>query len=132
MIDSKDLRLNNWVEYLDEVYRVHGIKYEPLASAKYRVILLPAGYGKMINWINPIPLTHKILTENCGFDFIKYNHLQKHWAVKHNSKLFEFHSYEDKSGFYYESSLCDFELRSLNQLQNLFYALTGQELEVKF
>lgn len=77
----------------------------------------------------PIPLTAEILTEWCGFKsdhpayyyiFIEDDVFQVYY---NNSGL---HLYGVKYRYEYLT-----EIKYLHQLQNLYFALTGQELEVK-
>jgi len=76
--------------------------------------------------IEPIPLTPEILVEKCGFV----------WEVYYQGYHFDKYIIrEDNDGFRILSSVNrTYQIRGnikyLHQLQNLYFALTGQELEV--
>ena len=68
--------------------------------------------------IQPIPLTEEILLK-CGFekDENKMFVFNRKVIYKKNDNTFHFYC-------------CDIEIKYLHQLQNLYFALTGQELEI--
>ena len=70
--------------------------------------------------LNPIPLTEEWLLKfgfekKIGWDDLIYH-------VKNNVDLYEF-----LSGYEYY----DFHIKHVHQLQNLYFALTGEELKIK-
>lgn len=130
MIKANELRIGNYILYLNEIYIVQGLKYEVNApSEKWRVTFSTIDgkltNAKTANWINPIPLTPEILEKWCGLrsgsDCIHCNNF--FLSIAQNSKG----AWEDPEryeGIPYEP------INYLHQLQNLFFALTGTELTV--
>lgn len=92
------------------------------------------GLGKcyVYNVINPIPLTEEILLK-CGFekDGVKwpsYRHFKFKTLTIEIGVLgdkYSFRKYLSK-----DKSLHLVDIKYLNQLQNLYFALTGEELEI--
>lgn len=83
-----------------------------------------------VNYINlePIPLTEEILL-NCGFELInnefyrtKNHELNLFWTVNKNKMIPEYTEKRLVTGY---------DFKHLHQLQNLYFALTGKELEIK-
>lgn len=69
-----------------------------------------------------IPLTEEIILK-CGFEFEKI----VGWYIKDGIEIFF-----NKKGRYFKGNYpIKIHIRYVHQLQNIFYALTGQELEVK-
>ena len=97
--------------------------------------------------IQPIPLTEEILLK-CGFVKVKNKDKEDlreyigHTAQKAKYAIFDtdiFITKVDKRGLLHRSIDCDFmvlfyhksiPIKYLHQLQNLYFALTGQELEI--
>lgn len=111
MIDVKELRIGNYLN-------IHG---EPAP------IQIGWFYASELGKLPPheaIPLTPEIL-ENCGFTFspeLTFRGLRlslkfARWAPDH--------------GLQVDSPFGDTTIKSLHQLQNWFYCLTGWKLEVK-
>lgn len=76
--------------------------------------------------IKPIPLTHELL-EKCGFAKAGSNY-EKDWLLLHTHlerQTFDFLLYESSS-----RKLKATPILYLHQLQNLVFALTGEELEI--
>lgn len=122
MIRPEELRLGNIViakssSYEDVPIKITGITSTFLNGIAY-IINLPVS-GITINDIEPIPLTEELLLK-CGFKphyfGIKtyYNPLLE---LDHDLKLM---------GVDY-----NIQVKHLHQLMNLYFALTGKELEVK-
>ena len=114
-----ELRIGNWIKSPIE----SGGKFE-------KVIRLDSdkdGYNHFIDHCNPIPLTEDILL-NCGFEYMYKNEwLSKGmFGIRADLKYFVYGFptlYTDKELF-----VCN--IKHLHQLQNLYFALTGEELEV--
>lgn len=109
MIKANELRLGNWV--LD-VY-----------DNKVKVTII----DDTVDWAKPIPLTPEIL-EKSGF--VK----QMEWTycieIQVGQKLVYYLG--EKGWSIGNKNYSDFEnLKYLHQLQNLYHALTGEELEIK-
>jgi len=116
MIDARDLRIGNLV-------------YSPMMNDNFKISNLTDEYNPTCQ---PIPLTEEWLVR-LGFQkeskeyFIKINN--------HSNLLLFYSTFHDK--YYY---FADVERRQYNstlpmlyvhQIQNLYYSLTGQELEMK-
>lgn len=87
------------------------------------------------NWYSPIPITPEIL-ERCGFvvsdmgghynDIYEFNNV----SIADSSKVspfnycYEYHKNKEQKKWFRG-------INYLHELQNLFFALTGQELEIK-
>ncbi len=109
MIQANELRIGNWVkdaEYLSDNYMVVRMVSSDLDA-------------------RPIPLTPKIL-EKAGFRYKNFTHNLNKLSI-----CLPGNSYKD--GRTYFNSWCIIEgiPNSLHQLQNLYFALTGTELEIK-
>jgi len=138
MIDPKQLRIGNWV--LVEIAKSLGE-----TEVKYRSERVDSIFVDGINmeWdhemsdythaekVRPILLTPEIL-EKCGFSdrgftnvgFFKNYWLPNKWTICYCIKTTEIHT----SGLYYAAHANDIEVKYLHQLQNLYFALTGTEL----
>lgn len=120
MIHEKELRIGNWVNFIPD----NGDFIVSSIDASNRL-------SKTINGlcpddIKPIPLTDKILLK-CGFEINK-THCTK-WINDINTFIIS--ERKNKTWF-----LCDTDVNTsfkyLHQLQNLYFALTQKELEIKF
>jgi hypothetical protein len=130
---ANELRIGNWVMaynspvQIESIDKDGGINYTS-ANDEWTV---DYWFVYQIKEIDPIPLTPEIL-EKAGFSN-PYNigyHLyidkentegfginfdDEGWDIGQNHEMFKFHS----------------ELKHLHQLQNLYYALTGEELQIE-
>lgn len=110
MKKANELRLGNWVLWETEYALINGI---------YAVeVFFKCGDSSLINNISGIPLTPEIL-EKAGF--IK--------CSCGGYKTPELHLYIDKDGFMFDKKY-RIGIKYLHQLQNLIFALTGEELTV--
>lgn len=80
------------------------------------------GYGKCFgfNEIDPIELTEHWLLK-FGFEKLNYTYLAKGLAV-HNHDIVSFYMLYEQNRTY---------IKYVHQLQNLYFALTGEELKIK-
>jgi hypothetical protein len=114
MIDARELRIGNWVD------DSKGILYQ-IEKSDFEF--------KNFNITTPIPLTTEILVK-CGF-YSKYKSVHMQWNIGGfylHQKSDENDAHElipEEQVFYYEFM---YEIKYLHQLQNLYYALTGIEL----
>ena len=129
-ITAQELRIGNWV--------YDGEKKRNCAIEEIRgesVLLDPSPYaGTKLSWLMPIPLTPDVL-KKCGFD--KYNDglAMDAWASGQNARFdlwFTSGRLYIKSRYEAEHSNLDAHylphIRYLHQLQNLYFSLTGTEL----
>lgn len=126
MIDPKELRIGNWVIFDGRHEQILGDISGPHGT-----------YPESGNNLSPIPLTPEIL-EKCGFEVYKDNPYWKnpnyvfyHLTIGYESfpiaivdgEIVKYFACEDD-----EYSWFGRPIISLHQLQNLYFALTGTEL----
>jgi hypothetical protein len=115
MIKANELRIGNWYFEFGMPRQATGLLIYKLESIRIR--------DKIAIDISPIPLTPEIL-EKCGFR--EYGPFSP-WLT-----LGSF-SWSDPAGISYEideeSAMLD-HIKYLHQLQNLYYAVTGEELTI--
>lgn len=111
-MEAKELRIGNYYNSHGTFKKVTPNTIEELFESKNRT------------WIQPIPLTEEILLK-CGF--IKEKEENKQFYQCYNKGNFQIH--EDKGNFYYTAQWW-VKLKHLHSIQNLFFALTGEELEI--
>lgn len=123
MIQPNELRIGNWVK--DERGRlvtIHGIE----SNWNYVWLNHLNGHGIYClekERIEPIPLTPEVL-EKCGFfEYISY-------YLKSGVRITKFLQHGGVDFAYTGDSIYT-EVKHLHQLQNLYFALTGEELEYK-
>lgn len=133
MIKANELRLGNYfklgVKYVDlksftrtDIYPIETTIY---VGYNDRLKNHPIAFGEL----EPIPLTEEILLK-CGF-VTRYPNV--------NDKYFEFEEFIINSfsrGKAFKLNIncaiyTDLEIKHLHQLQNLYFALTNKELEIK-
>ena len=121
MIQPTELRIGNYIEYDGNYYKI-----DSLSRGLPTLNTLAFGIGVVdYNNINPIPLTEEILIK-CGFKRI---HQSKFRAV--DIHIFCY-LHETMNGDW----ILDIDgrtisvVKSLHQLQNLYHAITGNELEI--
>jgi hypothetical protein len=130
MENASELRIGNWITYFGNYGRIESIKKDGCVYLVYGK-LEQGNFGNVIEAIEPIPLTPEIL-EKCGF-------------VKTESKSYRtgkevvFYAYH-KDGLVYNTiqvlwwlfnRVMPNQIKHLHQLQNLYFALTGEELTFK-
>lgn len=121
MIPQNELKGSNWV------------------LRENQMIQIKSG-SDIDNYLNydPVPVTHDIM-KKCGFDTMDYEIDVIDWAIQETEKLFSISQngipVEDQPYlFEYENGYGDdieLEVKSLHQLQNLYFAITMKELEYK-
>lgn len=96
--------------------------------------------GNFLKFLKPIPITSEIL-EKCGFKLINEHYIISHYDVDY---CFKYADFRDDYGFYIEYTDSPFPgdqshkyfisagTRYLHQLQNLIFALTGEELKYNY
>lgn len=116
-----ELRIGNFVNTLDGILKVDGI-------GEYVLI---EKYAYSFSDIKPIPLTEEILLK-CGFVYTDEENEYMSLIVGFNSKLIS----SDKSAnfnsvwLHKEIPYTLMEFKYLHQLQNLYFTLTNQELQI--
>lgn len=132
MIDPFELRLRNWIFRNGKPAQVWTNGQDDLQLIDETGIGIYRNNGDC----QPIPLTRDLL-EKCGAEEMRDDGREPDgWRLYYSA------SYNDSGKDYFcvwnelpDSLLCDnysaAPLKYLHQLQNLYYCLTGQELEVK-
>ena len=132
-INAKELKLGSWVLFSPSGKKAaaseRSVQVTELLTKS--CITSDKGLGLELFYesssIKPIPLSGDILLA-CGF----VNSTDVHWCVPSNdpSKSFEICVWSDHVS-YTMSNHFHLILNSLHQLQNLYHALTGEEMEIK-
>ena len=125
MINANELRIGNWV--LDE--NNNQVQCIGWLSGCIITFVDNVPVGKKDEKFSPIPLAPEIL-EKCGF--VKQNY---YINEVYGNANFKFKQHADKS---YDIEIIGFTDQGINvsiyflhQLQNIYYALTGEELTIK-
>lgn len=128
MVDVKELRIGNWVYYLGCRAKINSIS---VSSSCGYVSTFSSGIVTQ-NQIEPIPLTEDLILK-CGFTE-SYSD-SKGYIYSINGVKF-LRCFFDIPSFFIETEedddLFNRPIDNLHQLQNIYYALIGQELEVEF
>ena len=132
MIAANELRIGNWVMYDNRLFQIEAISRSlPCLNTD------EFGIG-VVDWnnINPIPLTPEIL-EKCGLKNVE-NPKQYGWYISVGNRELcwchaDYISLEFKVGQLDDfcDTIKDIDCKHLHQLQNLYFALTGEELIYK-
>jgi len=128
MIQPTELRIGNSVFYEGEVWFIDSIHQDVCGVMKGE-----RGAIILYNRMSPIPLTPEIL-EKCGFG---ENPQHEHPAFDEYSLLSNNRfAIGDFNGEYWvvdgiDQWLLEHKIYYLHQLQNLYFALTGEELKVQ-
>ena len=126
MIDSKDLRIGNYMQREDgSIFKVDANDIKIISEWKNPFAPLPS----------PIPLNVHLIE---SFLFKKiYNQYQFGWYMEVQDRVLCWcHSdtisleFKPTQCDIYDNTLFDFKCEYVHQLQNLFYSLTGKELEL--
>jgi len=123
MIKSSELRLGNFVLHQNEQLPICSIHSDETVRLLKNSISIGC-FSTKRDLIEPIPLTPEIL-ENAGFEFKPTGEevFERIW------KIGSFEIWEHDSGFCHD--YCNGgDIHSLHQLQNLYFALTGEELDI--
>jgi hypothetical protein len=127
MIKANELRIGNWIQGPDGVNRL----VENIHQYSFNESLVGDDVieGCLLSCFSGIPLTPEIL-EKCGFG-LRPNRISI-WGngrvllwLGHTGAIAYLKKEDTDGGIYIPSSVMN-----LHQLQNLFYALTGEELPV--
>jgi hypothetical protein len=113
---TAELRIGNWIiEPNNEdknPFQIFSIYDEP-KNEKLN--------GLPINYFQPIPLTEEWLNK---FDFITTYGTWKFRGI-------EYYSIESNGSLYFDDQYTATDIKYVHQLQNLYFALTGEELTIK-
>lgn len=126
MIQANELRIGSWVLTKNLYAKVEGI----VDSENISIAI--DGYNSLnlsINQIKPIKLTEDNII-SCGF-----RHIGLYDNVYHSDNFRIYLNKKLKIGLLkldHDSDQLEIEIRSVHQLQNVYFILTGEELEVSF
>jgi hypothetical protein len=114
---ANELRIGNWYQnHKGEYQQITPRFFSSLAGGLSWEDQKAAGYSELSGYFHPIPLSPEIL-EKCGF------------KDEYGNGRYYFDGFE-----YYNGKLwfrtAEIKIQYLHQLQNLYFALTGEELEV--
>ena len=129
MIDVRELRVGSYVYLFRSITpsKITDIGYSEIEKDRYEAGGLSSGsvFRTYVDNLNPIPVTNELLIK-CGFRKEKDSFYR---ADLGNIVLIQY-------GYYIQLMECTSEtipvvkIEFLHQLQNLYYSLTGRELEV--
>lgn len=126
MINPKELRIGNWV--LDTIYLEEDEIGKPL-KIEYFHFTQPGDY------FSPIPLTPEIL-EKAGFRAVDAEiegftrvHGRPFYSIVSKSQIFTLT--DEPYGVWHYIDFPYTRLQYLHQLQNLYFALTGEDLNIE-
>ncbi|HEY1044972.1 MAG TPA: hypothetical protein VGF79_00940 [Bacteroidia bacterium] len=123
MINVRELRLGNWVSLLGDFHQIDGIYLDfNLGSVHLEGNAIYNNADK----IEPIPITEEILLK-CGFE--KKEEIGKYIGYS-NVAISIWHNKVNNTFLVDNISKVEVYIEHLHQLQNLIYALSGQELEI--
>lgn len=129
MIDIKELRIGNWV------YENHLGKKDTVASiySNGYVQLNVMRSSSNLDYISPISLTPEIL-EKCGFVKLSYNRGNAKTTYIYGGAFEICFASNNHITTYICATNSEYDIKVnckyLHQLQNIFYDLTGKELEI--
>lgn len=127
-MEAKELRIGNYVELLGHVVEIECISRLPMLNEMYWLKCKKYVDTKIIHF-KPIPLTEEWLIK-FGFYYSDDENEFLELKLMHNVKL-----YADYSNNFSTAILRikenEVKIKHVHQLQNLFFVLTGEELEIK-
>lgn len=117
-VTYQELRIGNIVHYKNHI-KFHTLRVTCLDEKKIKL----GGCFRRYDQVIPMPLTKDVLVDWCGFvcdeakDIYNKNGLKLRYNSERNSA---------------EIQLCGkvLEITSLHQLQNLYYTITGEDIEI--
>lgn len=119
---AQELRIRNIVEWNRHFLVVRSINQDYIESDLW---------SKPINELYGVPLTEEILFDWFGFNKSKLVGYDYKFYNGFFIKYFRVIFYPDGCKVSFGGSIIDIEIKYFHQLQNLYFALTGEELEVK-
>jgi hypothetical protein len=118
MIQANELRIGNWIKHDPSYVENQNFIVSDIRTHREKTV-----NGIEIDDCSPIPLTEKILLK-CGAQM----QIDKNRFILSGYDIYFF---TDKIVFNPNSSTISVVLKSVHQLQNLYFALTAKELEFK-
>lgn len=126
-VKANELRLGNWIIYLrnnlvNEYQKVLTVSEYTITVNEYNQD--GACYPKDISVFKPIPLTPEIL-EKAGF-----SQGNIFWKIEKDIKISVGGGRANIGSNFSTSAIFTVDVKYLHQLQNLYFALTGEELTI--
>ena len=121
-MEAKELRIGNYIMFSDN----NGISYRKISCIKINEF----GFYSDIDGVNlgickPIPLTEEWLLK---FGFVESQDIDTIFGLKLND-FWYINEFQIRNKF--NAILLEVELKYVHQLQNLYFALTNEELTLK-
>lgn len=131
MIQASELRIGNWVKTNTQIVGTNSPEFGKITQIYMDGFSVDYHYPS--KWYEPIPLTPEIL-EKCGFEKVddgispfykliisktEVISIEDDWSLGLNAK-----NEKSTQGYATNANIC----QHLHQLQNIYYALTGEEL----
>ena len=124
MIQANELRIGNLI-YWDIPEKLN-VLHEVVGIRNGRPQTIPISLGNRIEEYSPIPLTEEILVK-CGFEEVYKSPMHSTYWMERLSYYFWY----EKGNQYADCKGLQVNCKHLHQLQNLYFALTGEELTIK-
>lgn len=125
MIDVKELRIGDYVYLFRSTTpsKITDIGYSEIEDNRYEAggISSESVFRTYVENLNPIPITEELLLK-CGFEKHQWGDTTSFYHP-----LIELNAHFCLKGVDY-----NIPVKSLHQLQNIYFVLTGKELEIKF
>jgi len=116
-MEANEIRVGNWLEWNKKPFKVCAI---------FRSVTENELWAKDNNELHPIPLTEEILLK-CGFKYYKESNS---YELDCGFSVPIWGKYDSENNLHVSCDEIGIEIHYLHQLQNLYFALTGQELEI--
>jgi len=127
MIQANELRIGNLLERDGNIIEVVRISKENVIN--YETAKEKTGMHTNSGRVNPIPLTEELLLK-CGFEVDDSDEDNKWLNLRYGNIVFCSDESTNFERVYLRIYNTDIILESLHQLQNIFFALTNQELKI--
>jgi hypothetical protein len=115
MIKANELRIGNKVDYYGNIVTINYINDTDVGFSDY----VPFDYP-LLDEINPVPITEDWLVR-FGFEKGRKGNV---WVILENQL-----GYKNGRIYYNSWAISENQPNSIHQLQNLYYALTGEEMK---
>lgn len=130
MIQANELRMGILIEKDNVMYKFLSLEQNHASTSQYRMYFVETLDGKLGKYYSshfkPIPLTPEIL-EKCGFEITgQTEHPNNIWTKYGEESKFELE--QIIHFFLYDNKCFGTQVNYLHQLQNLYFALAGEEL----
>lgn len=136
MINAKELRVGNFIGDNKNIYRVESI-VETSTEDVYQVsfsrtdALTGLRYSISSEKITPILLTPEILERNCSFEVVQTERRNSVVALFGDYQKGDFVLNSGHDEFWYWSAPMNTKIKYLHHLQNLYFDLVGEELNIQ-